>query len=127
MEINGIEGLSEEQIVEEVREGAKFVFFTYTVSIIVMTFKRPTDVYFVRAGHSAVIKGLPQTILTLFLGWWGIPWGPIYTIGTLYRNLRGGRDVTEEILQSILDHKNSSAELEHLIEEEMKEEAEENN
>ena len=124
MEINGIEGLSEDDIVKEVQNGGKFVFYTYTVSIIVMTFKRPTDVYFIRAGENAVLKGLPQTLISLLFGWWGIPWGPIYTIGTLYRNLRGGRDVTEEILQSILDHRNSSAELETLIEEEMKEDEE---
>jgi len=24
------------------------------------------------------------------LGWWGIPWGPIYTIASLVRNARGG-------------------------------------
>jgi len=24
------------------------------------------------------------------LGWWGIPWGPIYTVQVLLNNLRGG-------------------------------------
>jgi ATP-dependent phosphoenolpyruvate carboxykinase len=33
------------------------------------------------------------------LGWWGIPWGPIYTIAAVVTNIRGGKDVTAEILQ----------------------------
>ena len=44
--------------------------------------------------ESAVVKGLPYTLLSLVAGWWGIPWGPIFTIGALYNNLKGGKDVT---------------------------------
>jgi hypothetical protein len=125
MEIQGVNGLTDEQVAEEVRNGAKFVFFTYTVSIIVMTFKRPTDIYFVRSHENRVLKGMGWTVLSLFFGWWGIPWGPIYTIGTLFRNLAGGRDVTEEVLKSILEDRDSAVELEHLIGEEMAEEKKE--
>jgi len=35
------------------------------------------------------------------LGWWGIPWGPIWTISTIVTNLRGGRDVTNEVVRSM--------------------------
>ena len=37
----------------------------------------------------------------LLFGWWGIPWGPIWTIGSLVTNLRGGRDITREVLQAL--------------------------
>jgi hypothetical protein len=30
------------------------------------------------------------------LGWWGVPWGLIYTPLTLWTNLSGGRAVTAE-------------------------------
>jgi len=33
---------------------------------------------------------LTYTLLSLLLGWWGIPWGPIYTVASLVRNVRGG-------------------------------------
>ena len=33
--------------------------------------------------------------------WWGIPWGPIYTVGCLSTNLKGGKDVTDEIVKSM--------------------------
>ena len=46
---------------------------------------------------NAIAKGLPWTGLSLLAGWWGIPWGPIWTIQALVTNLRGGKDVTAEI------------------------------
>lgn len=100
MTIKNIDGLTTEQINRELAHGAKFVIYQVTISIIVMTFKRSSDVYFVRAGENGVIKGLPFTLLTVLFGWWGIPWGPIYTIGSLYHNLRGGKKITGEILAS---------------------------
>jgi hypothetical protein len=45
-----------------------------------------------------VAKGLPFSLISLVAGWWGIPWGPIWTLTTLATNLSGGKDVTREIL-----------------------------
>src|SRR5579859_2877794 len=95
--ICGIEGMQADQINFELQRGAKFVFYTYCVSVIVMTFKRSSPVYFVRHGESAVSKGLPYCLISLLLGWWGIPWGPIWTVTTLVNNLKGGKDVTAQI------------------------------
>jgi hypothetical protein len=41
---------------------------------------------------------MPLTLLTILLGWWGIPWGPVYSIQSLVVNLKGGKDVTTEVL-----------------------------
>ncbi len=101
MQIKNIEGLSTDQINTELAQGAKFVVFQYTISIIVLTFKRSSDIYFIRAGENGTIKGLPFTGIAFLLGWWGIPWGPIYTIGSLYNNLKGGKDVTTEVLAAV--------------------------
>jgi hypothetical protein len=97
MKIVGIEGLSKEQVALELQHGAKFVVYQYCISILVMTFKRPSDIYFVRAGKSSVSKGLSFSLISFFLGWWGIPWGPIYTIGSLITNSKGGKDVTQDV------------------------------
>jgi hypothetical protein len=104
MKINGIQGITTRELNDELANGAKFVMYQYCISIVVLTFKRSTDVYFVRAGESAVGKGIGWTFLTLFLGWWGIPWGPIYTIGSLVTNFGGGKDVTNEIVAAINGH-----------------------
>jgi len=101
MKIHGVERLTAEQLDLELQRGARFVFFQYCVSILVMTFKRSSGIYFVRHGESVVTRGLPWTLVSLLLGWWGIPWGPIWTVSTVYRNLSGGRDVTSEVVASL--------------------------
>ena len=100
-EIKNIEGLTVEDIHKELSRGAKFVAFQYCFSIIIMTFKRGSDIYFIKAGESTIKHSIGFTLITLIFGWWGIPWGPIYTIGALYTNLTGGKDITQEVLNSM--------------------------
>jgi hypothetical protein len=73
--IKNLEGLTTEQINRELDHGARFVIYEYAVSIVVMTFKRSSDIYFVRAGENGMVKGLPFTFISFFFGWWGIPSG----------------------------------------------------
>lgn len=101
MKIKNLEGLTTDQINRELAQGARFVIFQYTISIIVMTFRRSSDIYFIRAGENGTVKGLPYTFLTFVLGWWGIPWGPVYSIGSLVNNLSGGKNITKEVLASV--------------------------
>ena len=99
MVIRGIENMNDEQIVAEVKIGARFVVFQYCISILVMTFKRGSNVYFIRPGEGTFSKSVPFSLLSLFLGWWGFPWGPIWTISTIAKNLGGGLDVTNMVLR----------------------------
>ncbi len=99
--IRGLDGLAIDGISLELERGARFVTFDYCISAIFMTFRESSHVYFVRAGESAVAMGLRFTAVSLLLGWWGIPWGPVYTISSVARNFRGGRDVTAEIVSSL--------------------------
>ena len=101
VKIRGIEGMRAGEVDFEIQRGARFVFFQYCISIVVLTFRRASDIYFLRQGESAVTKGLPFTLLSLVAGWWGIPWGPIYTIQSVYNNSRGGKDVTESVVNSL--------------------------
>ena len=72
----------------------RYVVFAYTISIVFLTFKRYSDPVLIRPGESVIAKGMPYTLLTLALGWWGVPFGPIFTIWTLYINLvKGGEEV----------------------------------
>ena len=102
MQIKNIEGLTVEELDKEIADGGKFVYYQYTVSMLVMTFKRNSDIYFVKSNQKSSVKGLPYTLLSAVLGWWGIPWGPIYTIQTLSRNISGGLDVTPQIMASLV-------------------------
>lgn len=101
MKIQGTEGMSAENIRDEINRGGRVVGYLYCVSIVLMTFKQGTGLRLIKAGHSPAAASWPYTALTLLLGWWGIPWGPIYSIECLYKNSCGGIDVTEEVLRAL--------------------------
>lgn len=82
------------QLQEEVANGGRFVMYTYCISLIVLSFRHSSPIYFIKSSDNAFCKGLPFTLLSLVFGWWGIPWGVFYTLGALVTNTAGGRDVT---------------------------------
>lgn len=100
-QIKNIEGLSISDLNTELSRGGKFVVYQYCISIVVMTFKRSSSIYFIRAGESGFKHSIGLSILTFVFGWWGIPWGPIYTIGSLVTNIGGGKNVTNEVIASL--------------------------
>jgi len=100
VKIVGTEGMSNEALRTELERGARFVIYQYCISIVFMTFRRPSDIHFVRPGESSVGKGLGFSLISFVLGWWGIPWGPIYTVQSIWTNSRGGRDVTQQVVAS---------------------------
>jgi hypothetical protein len=99
--ISGLDGLTVGQVVEEVRKGGRFVYFQYCISVLILTFRRSSPVFFIRAGQSGVAKGLPYSALSFVLGWWGFPWGFIYTPMVILKNFGGGEDVTEKVMASM--------------------------
>ncbi|MCL2842590.1 MAG: hypothetical protein FWE28_03870 [Oscillospiraceae bacterium] len=96
-QIKGAEHLSLSQLNNELRNDGKLVSYQYAISVILVTFRRGSGIYFIKEGEQSFVQGLSYTIISLLLGWWGIPWGPIYTIGSIIKNCRGGIDVTQEV------------------------------
>jgi hypothetical protein len=102
MKILGLEGINDPQTLRaEVARGGRFVLYTYCISLLLISFKRASSIYFIRPGQSAVVRGLPFTLTSFFLGWWGFPWGLVYTIEALVKNLGGGTDVTQAVLADL--------------------------
>ena len=97
-QIRNIENLTIEQVQDEIIRGGKFVTFPFAVSIIVITFRRSSDIFFVKAGENAMQYGWTSFLITLFFGWWGIPFGPIFSIGAIYRFFTGGKNITTEVM-----------------------------
>lgn len=104
MRIKNIEGLSAEDLQQEAGKGGRFIYYQFTISLIVVTFKRTSGVYLVRANENPVVKAMPFLFLSFFFGWWGIPFGPKYTIESIRTNLRGGKDVTDEVMATVAGH-----------------------
>ena len=101
MKIIGIERMTAQQVSDAVAKGGRFVIYQYCFSVIVMSFRRGSDIHFVPPGESAARKGASFTAISLLAGWWGIPWGPIWTLTTVVKNLGGGTDVTSQVMASI--------------------------
>ena len=101
MGLRGVGDMTPEQIRFEVRAGARFVVFQYCISVILVTHKGSSSIYFLRPGQPAFLRGLPFSLCSLLLGWWGVPWGPILTIATVVKNTWGGKDVTADVLRAM--------------------------
>jgi hypothetical protein len=97
MQLRGIEALNRADLEIQLRAGARFVLFEYCISFVFVTLRRPSVVWLLAPGERGLARGLPYTLLSLLLGWWGLPWGLLYTPLAVFTNLTGGRDVTAEV------------------------------
>lgn len=95
----GGEGLSGTELEAELRAGARLVRFDWVVSVCVLTYSQPSALHLIRAGRGTFWPSLPYTLLSLGVGWWAIPFGPLFTLAAVFLNLRGGTDVTDEVLR----------------------------
>lgn len=101
MKIKNIDGLSATDLQHEVNRGGKFVYFPFTVSLLLITFRRTSGVYLLRHGQNKTRKAILFSLISFFLGWWGIPFGPKFTWQSIRTNLRGGKDVTTEVMDTV--------------------------
>jgi len=99
--IVGAGGMSVGDIRREIGEGARFVVYQYCISVVFMSFRNSSAIHFLREGERAWGPALSMSGVSLVAGWWGIPWGPIWTVGTVFQNLAGGKDVTENVLMAL--------------------------
>lgn len=77
------------------------VQFQTCISILLLTTKSPSR-FFISGQNNVLFASFVFTIVTLIVGWWGIPWGPIYTIQTVIKNLMGGhRKIIGEMVKNI--------------------------
>jgi hypothetical protein len=109
MRIDGIDKLTPEELTGELAAGARFVFYEYCISFLFLTLRCPTSIRFLRPGEYGVVRGLPYVLVSMLLGWWGVPWGIIYTPLTIFINLCGGQDVTQEVCGYVLASKDGGA------------------
>jgi hypothetical protein len=97
--IAGAEDMSWDELLDEIERGGRLVIYRYCISIGILTFFRPSKIHLVRGGESALAKGWGYTFLSLIVGWWGFPWGFIYTPAAIGKNLCGGEDVTAAVVE----------------------------
>ena len=86
------------ELEKNVLAGGRFVIFQYCFSVVVMSFKRPSAIIYLPPGEDGAGAAVSNSMISLLVGWWGIPWGPIWTFWTVIKNACGGIDVTQAVL-----------------------------
>ncbi|MFN0291623.1 hypothetical protein [Pedobacter helvus] len=104
MKIKNIDGLSVSEIRAIIADGGRFVYFPYTVSVVLATFKRASSIYLIRPYEKSIKYSYRHVLTNAVAGWWGIPWGPVYTIGSIYAQMQGGKDVTDAVMSELMQH-----------------------
>jgi hypothetical protein len=84
-----------------VNGGARFVVFPYCESWLIVSFKRASAPTLVKPGEAAWRVGGVQILHSVLFGWWGFPWGPIWTVMTIAQTVRGGVDVTDAVMANL--------------------------
>jgi hypothetical protein len=64
--------------------------FEYCVSFLFFTVRYESPEIALQPASSVFVASLPFNLITLLLGWWGVPWGLMITPVILFRNLTGG-------------------------------------
>lgn len=68
-------------------------------SFLVISSKSPSK-FMPICENCKVSAGRSYTLLSLLLGWWGIPWGPIYTLQAIEKNNNGGIVLTKDDIKT---------------------------
>jgi hypothetical protein len=71
----------------------RFLVFRQVVSFLLLTSVKPTAGVYCSACASK--QALRSTLVTAAFGWWGLPWGPIYTLMYGIKNAFGGERDSE--------------------------------
>jgi hypothetical protein len=100
--IRGLGRLTVGEMRAAVKDGARFVVFEYVLSFVFGVRRRTSPIFFVRPGEAVFWQALRYNLITVVFGWWSFPFGPAFTIGAIRDNLRGGRDVSAQVIDDIL-------------------------
>ena len=107
---SSVEETDEATLTEAEREviaGGRFVTYRYCWSLLV-SFNHTSPPLLLRASDDGFGPAFRYSLISVFLGWWGIP-GPVWAISTIRHNARGGKDVTLETLTQLVGHARAAA------------------
>ena len=90
-------------VVKAVMAGKRYVIYPYVASLLILTFRRSIgSVRVVETGNWPMGPLFGAATITTLFGWWGFPWGIIWSPVALYNHWRGGHDATKDILSDVV-------------------------
>lgn len=82
---------------KSITKDSKVIQYQFCFSLIFISFTFPTR-FLLESDDSRKFHNAAACLFTFLFGWWGVPWGPLYSIQSIYRNLKGGSTQTVESL-----------------------------
>jgi len=83
--------------------GEVWIKYSYTISPLITTLNRSSRIY--KYSYPTFLQklrdSLPYTLTSLFLGWWGFPWGFIFTPISIIVNLGGGQSLLKKMEREV--------------------------
>jgi hypothetical protein len=101
MRIKNTGGMSVDDVQEIVNNGGRFVYYPYTLSFGFFSFRLKSALYLIHPDQKKTRKRYYFIMLSFLFGWWGVPFGPGYTLKAIRTNLRGGKNMTNEVMAVI--------------------------
>lgn len=95
------DGLTAAELREYRDRGWRCVRFVWCTSYGIATVERESRVYLTENWQHRYLRGLGYSLLSLAWGPWGIPWGVWRTAESVWTNLTGGREVTEDAIGAL--------------------------
>jgi len=96
--------LTIDELKNKIDNGSKFIIFQYCISVFfAVTLKRFSPAILIEPNEKLSKYYKRYNTISLFFGWWGLPWGPIYTVKYVNLNSKGGIDYTEDIMLNITE------------------------
>ena len=81
--VHGASGMTLAAVKSAVNGGARFLVFPYCESWLIVTFRRISDPVLVKPGESKARAAAVPIVHSVLFGWWGFPWGPIWTVNAI--------------------------------------------
>lgn len=90
--------MSNAELRDYVQKGWRCVRYLWCTSNVIHTVERKSRVHLTENWQDRYLRGLGYSFLSLALGPWGVPWGLWRTAESIWTNLTGGLDVTDEMI-----------------------------
>jgi len=94
--------LKPDELLDAFERGATVVRYPYVISAVVASFSMESRAMLIEQPNERYTKAIPYLLVTFVFGWWGVPWGPIFTGKALWSLFQGGEDITESIREELV-------------------------
>lgn len=105
--------LTHSELEQKISKGSRFITYQYCVSIFfAVTLQRFSPAILIDKDEDLSKYRKRYNAISLIFGWWGIPWGPIYTLKSISVNKKGGIDITENVMLNMTEEGLAQREIE---------------